>query len=180
MLPSCGKLRFLPHGVEKMLAKRGSFRAFDRYIICWHRASTAGELLDLLSKITCSRQKTELDLVLQTVISLRVLAGGPRDGLGDELSGASVRGMGRWAAHGSRLNSDGAERSNACAHGPEDSHTSSSPDLPARTNELLERFRRTRSNRQIRSNRSRCRVRPLSTRGARKFYTDRKFGICRV
>ena len=85
-----------------MLAERGSFRAFDRCIIFSHRPSTAGERLNLLSKITCSRQKTALDLVLQTVISLRVLAGGPGDGLGDELSGASVRGMGRWAGHASR------------------------------------------------------------------------------
>ena len=102
VLPSFAKIQYLSHGSQQVLAKRGSFRAFDRYIICWHRASTAGELLDLLSKITCSRQKTELDLVPQTVISLRVLAGGPRDGLGDELSGASVRGMGRWAGHASR------------------------------------------------------------------------------
>ena len=71
-----------------MLAERGSFRAFDRCIIYWHSASTAGERLDLLSKITCSRQKIALDLVLQTVISLRVLASGTRDGLEDELSGA--------------------------------------------------------------------------------------------
>ena len=89
-------------GGQQMLAKRGSFRAFDRCIIYWHSASTAGERLDLLSKITCSRPKTELDLVPQTVISLRVLAGGTRDGLGDELSGALVRGMGRWAGHASR------------------------------------------------------------------------------
>ena len=85
-----------------MLAERGSFRAFDRCIICQRRASTAGERLDLLSKITCRRQKTVLDLALQTVISLRILASGTRDGLGDELSGASARGMGRWTGHASR------------------------------------------------------------------------------
>ena len=142
------------HGGQRMLAKRGLFRAFDRCIIYWHSASTAGERLDHLSKITCSRPKTELDLALQTVISLRVLAGGPRDGLGDELSGASVRGMGRWAGHASRRNSTRATPSTPITHGPEDSHTSSSPNVSARTNELLKRFPRTRSNRRIRSNRS--------------------------
>ena len=140
-----------------MLAERGSFRAFDRYIIYWHRASTAGERLDLMSKITCSRQKTELDLALQTAISLRVLAGGTRDGHGDELSGASVRGMGRWAGNASRLNSDGGTPSTPITHGPENSYTGSSPDVSARTNELLERFRRTRSNRRSQANRSRAR-----------------------
>ena len=150
VLPSVGQIRFLPHGVGEMLAERGSFRAFDRCIIYWRCPSTAGERLDLLSKITCSSQKTALDLVPQTVISLRVLAGGPGDGLGDELSGASVRGMGRWAGHASRKNSTRATPSTPITHGPEDSYPSSSPGMSASTSAHSRRFRSTRSNRRFR------------------------------